>query len=97
MRKALAEGRAAKKKLDTKTLAALENKGYRFLLVKGLTIDNHYDHVEPHYLVLVPVKELPRDPAQKDVYAPIGSDIIRRWATESDESTEIMVVRQPGI
>jgi hypothetical protein len=92
MKKAVAEGRAPKTLLNPGSLAALEAKGYRFVLVKGLTIDNHYEHVEPHYVALIPVKELPRDPAKKDVYAPIKSEILKEWAREKNEGTEFVIL-----
>jgi hypothetical protein len=60
------------------------SKGYNFVLVKGFTTDNHYEHIDPGSLVLVPVKELPTDPGKKDVYAPIGSEILHQWANEKD-------------
>jgi len=95
MRRAIAEGRSRKAILCPETLSLLESKGYKFVLVKGLTIDNHYDHVDPHYLILVPVKELPKDPALKDVYAPLHSEILQQWAMEKNDTTEI-VITMPG-
>ena len=59
MRKAIAEARSATIEFNVEALESLLNQGYKFVQVKGLTIDRHYDYVEPHYLVLVPCKELP--------------------------------------
>jgi hypothetical protein len=92
MRKGVSEGRAAKITLSKKSLASLESNGYKFVLVKGLTIDNHYDHVDPHYLVLVPLKELPADPGKKDIYAPIESEILQQWANEKNGTVEIVII-----
>lgn len=91
MRKGIAEGRSGHTRLNNKSLDKLESLGYKFVLVKGLTSDHHYEHVEPRCLLLVPVKELPSDPAQKDVYAPIGSEILRQWACEVQDSLEFVI------
>ncbi|MBL7739395.1 MAG: hypothetical protein JNK14_09255 [Chitinophagaceae bacterium] len=94
MRKGIAEGRSGTIKLTRHSLEKLESKGYRFVLVKGLTPDHHYEHVEPHCLLLVPIKELPSDPAKKDIYAPIGSEILRQWASEKQDTLEILIANR---
>jgi hypothetical protein len=91
MRKGIAEGRSGTIVFNQKSLDNLESKGYKFVLVKGFTTDNHYEHIDPHCLVLVPVKELPTDPGKKDIYAPIGSDILHQWANEKDSTIEIVI------
>lgn len=72
-------------------LKNLEDKGYKYVQIKGLTMDKHYDYIEPHTMVLVPLKELPTDPAQKDIYEPIESDLLKQWASESSEHFQIMI------
>jgi hypothetical protein len=91
MRKGIAEGRSAHIPLNRKSLEKLELQGFKFVLVKGLTPDHHYEHVEPHCLLLVPVRELPADPAEKDVYAPIRSEILLQWANESHDSLPVVI------
>ena len=49
------------KPLTTEAIHNLQQKGYKYLQVQGFTLDHHAEHVEPHYLMLVPVKELPQD------------------------------------
>ena len=90
MRKGIAEGQGAQR-FDVKTLEGLERKGYKYVQIKGLTKDKYYDYIEPHFLVLVPIKELPSDPNQKDIYEPIGSPILQQWAKETDERLEIVI------
>lgn len=91
MRKGIAEGRSGHMPLNKKSLDKLESQGYKFVLVKGLTSDHHYEHVEPQCLLLVPVKELPSDPGEKDVYAPIQSERLHQWAVEEQGSLEIVI------
>jgi len=91
MRKGIADSMGAHTPLNEKSLSLLEMKGYKYVQVKGLTTDLHYDYVEPSMMILIPLKELPSDPGKKDIYAPIGSDILRQWITENDDRFEVMI------
>lgn len=62
------------KPLTAEALHLLEENGYKYLQVQGFTMDHHAEYVEPHYLMLVPFKELP-----KDVYEPIDSPLVQEW------------------
>jgi hypothetical protein len=66
------------KPLTAEAIHTLEEKGYRYLQVQGFTIDHHAEYVEPHYLMLVPFKELPMD-----VYEPINSPLVHEWISNS--------------
>ena len=90
MRKGINDGRGTVQ-FDLKTLEKLESKGYKYVQIKGLTLDKHYDYIEPHFLVLVPLKDLPTDPNQKDIYEPIGSKILQQWAKEKNEHFEVVI------
>ncbi len=92
MRKGLSEGQGALI-FDLKTLKKLENKGYKYVQIKGLTVDKHYDYIEPHFVLLTPLKELPSDPAKKDIYEPIESEILQQWANERNDHFEIMIAQ----
>jgi hypothetical protein len=92
MRKGIAEGRSAKTVLNKQSLEWLGKRGFKFVMIKGLTIDNHYEYVDPHYLVLVPVKELSKDIGKKGIYAPIESEILQQWAAEKNDTTEIVII-----
>ncbi len=76
---------------NVKALDNLQLLGYKFVQVKGLTIDRHFDYVEPHFLVLVPMKELPTDPLKRDIYEPIKSELLYKWAAEENEFPEIVI------
>ena len=62
------------KALTAEAIFSLEEKGYKYLQVQGFTLDHHPEYVEPHYLMLVPVKELPMD-----IYEPINSELVNEW------------------
>ena len=91
MRKGIAEGQAATTPLTLKSLRTIEDAGYKFVQVKGLTADKHFDYIEPHCLILVPMKELPSEQDKKDIYEPVASELLQQWATEEDENFPIML------
>lgn len=94
MRKAAADGKSGTIKLNKKILDQLQHEGYKFVQVKGLTIDKHYDYVEPSLLVLVPFKELPTDSLRKDIYEPLKSELLYKWAAEKNENPEVVIVNK---
>jgi hypothetical protein len=91
MRKGEAEGQSATIQLTLQALLNLENSGYKFVQVKGLTMDKHYDYVEPHFIVLVPMKELPTSQINKDIYEPVDSELLRQWCNKSDDGTKVFI------
>ncbi|PWT76805.1 MAG: hypothetical protein C5B59_05615 [Bacteroidetes bacterium] len=91
MRKGIADSQAANIPFNQRSLTALEKHGYKYVQIKGLSTDNHYDYIETRFLVLIPLKELPLDPNQKDIYEPIDSKLLRRWAQEENESPKIVI------
>jgi hypothetical protein len=90
MRKGISEGQASTP-LTVKSLKKMEAEGYKYVQVKGLTMDKHFDYIEPHIMVLVPMKELPTDQAQKDIYEPVNSKLLQQWAAEETEGFSIMI------
>ncbi len=90
MRKGITES-SSTTPLTVQMLHKIEKDGYKFVQVKGLTFDKHYDYVEPHFLVLVPMKELPTAQEHKDIFEPIPSVLLHQWATEDDDALEIVV------
>jgi hypothetical protein len=91
MRKGIAEGQAATTPLTLTSLRKIEDQGYKYVQVKGLTADKHFDYIEPHVLILVPIKELPSEQDKKDIYEPVPSKLLQKWATEEDEHFPIML------
>jgi hypothetical protein len=90
MRKGLAQGQATTH-FDSAALKKLERQGYKYVQIDGLTVDKHYDYIEPHFMVLVPIKELPSEQDKKGIYEPIGSEILRQWAAERDDHFEFVI------
>ena len=91
MRKGIADGRSGTVEFNVKALDNLQSRGYRFVHVIGLTADNHYDYTDPDCLLLVPLKELPTDPQKRDIYEPIKSELLYKWAEEVNEHPRILI------
>lgn len=83
-------------KLTFEALDILQEKGYKYLQVQGFTLDHHPEYVEPHYLMLVPVKDLSANQAKMDIYEEINSDLIREWVTASDNSGRLEIFLAAG-
>lgn len=81
------------KPLTIEALVKLQEKGYKYLQVKGFTLDYHPEYVEPHYIMLVPIRNLSTNRSKMDIYEDIDSTLIRDWAatTKNDESFEILL------
>ena len=94
MRKGLAQGRQTTIQFNATVLKKLETDGYRFVQIKGLTVDKHFDYIEPHFMILVPIKDLPADQNNKDIYEPIDSTLLQQWAAEKDEHFEVVIAAQ---
>lgn len=90
MRKGISEGQASTP-LTIKSLQKMEADGYKYVQVKGFTMDKHFDYIEPHIMVLVPMKELPTDPNLKDIYEPTNSKLLKQWAEEENDSFTILI------
>ncbi len=93
MRKAIKEGQISGTLLSLEALIDIGKKGYKFVQVKSLTVDKHYDYIEPSIIMLVPCKELPTDPAKKDIFEPIDSELLRDWARETNDHTQIFIAK----
>lgn len=80
------------RKLSGKILNDLQLEGYKYVQIKGYTVERHPEYVEPHYFMLIPMKTLPTDPQSRDIYEPIESEFLANWALQSnDDHTEILV------
>lgn len=79
--------------LSFEALAKLRKKGYRYLQVQGFTLDHHPEYVEPHYLMLVPIKELSASGEKMGIYEDINSELIKEWvqSADSNDSLEIFL------
>ncbi len=91
MRKGITDTKLGTTAFTANALDKLQSQGYKFVQIRGLTIDRHYDYVEPHFLLLVPYKELPTQQASLDIYEPIKSELLYKWAAEKNEHLEIVI------
>lgn len=82
--------------LTNEALHNLQQKGYKYLQVQGYTLDHHPEYVEPHYLMLVPIKSLSANPEKMDIYEAIDSDLIKAWVKEgsNDNGLEIFLANR---
>jgi len=93
MRKGITEASVNTIPLTQNALQRIEKEGFKYVQVKGLTIDKHYDYIDPHFLVLVPLKELPTEQEKKDIYEPVKSELLRKWANEKQDYLEIVIAK----
>jgi hypothetical protein len=91
MRKGISDYRHATTPFTPGVLDALRRKGYRFVQVRGLTVEGHYDYIEPSRLVLIPFRELPAQPEDKDIYEPIDSELLLAWAYDKGNGVAVFV------
>lgn len=79
--------------LTVEALSTLQDKGYKYLQVKGFTLDHHPEYVEPHYIMLVPVRSLSGNRSKMDIYEDIDSSIFKTWANmqRTNENLEILI------
>lgn len=94
MRKGIAEVNTPTIPLTQSALLKIEKEGFKYVQVKGLTTDKHYDYIDPHFLVLVPMKELPVDQDKKDIYEPISSELLLQWANEKQDYLEVVIAHK---
>ena len=74
------------KPLTSQAITTLQEKGYKYLQVQGFTMDHHAEYVAPHYLMLVPMKELPMD-----IYEPINSDLVNEWINNTNNKDRLEI------
>ena len=90
MRKGIIQSQGAVR-FESRMMELLERQGYKYVQIKGLNRDNRSDYLSPHLLLLVPMKELPADQSEKDIYETIPSSILEQWAKESDDYFNIFI------
>lgn len=72
-------------KLTQQALQRLQREGFEYVLIKGYSVHKKLDYMELNSFRLTPVKALPTDPAQKEIYAPLDSEILLQWAGMGSE------------
>ncbi|MBK8520527.1 MAG: hypothetical protein WAT20_15860 [Ferruginibacter sp.] len=77
--------------LTNEALHNLQQKGYKYVQVQGYTLDHHPEYVEPHYLMLVPIKSLSANREKMDIYEDINSDLIKEWAKAGSNDNRLEI------
>lgn len=77
--------------LTCEALKKLKDAGFRYVQVNAFTLDKRLDYMEPHYFVLMPLKNLPEDNNKKGIYEPIGSPLLVTWANCPDEGIQVFI------
>ena len=77
--------------LTTSVLNDLIKHGFQYVHVRPITFDNKTDYLEPDALVLVPIRELPKDPGNTEIYSPVNSSILNDWASSPNEGVKVLV------
>lgn len=85
----------AGRRLTKESLQELKDLGFRYVLIKGYEVDRCFDLIELNYFTLSPVKELPEDPEEKEIYAPIDSEILMDWACSPDSTVKAYIETTP--
>ena len=68
-------------RLTKEIIEQLKESGFQYVLIKGYSPSRRTDYIELNSFRLTPVKTLPEDPAEKEIYAPLDSKILLDWAT----------------
>jgi hypothetical protein len=78
-------------KLTKDSLQNLKDKGFRYVLVKGYTLDRRMEYIELNNITLTPVKDLSTDPNKKGIYEPIESKILTQWAEHPESGVKVVI------
>ena len=78
-------------RLTAQNLQKLKDNGFQYVLVEGFTRDKRLEYVDPSFLLLTPVKDLPEDIKEKGIFESINSTILKDWAEFPDEGIEVLI------
>ena len=80
-------------RLTYQILQELKEQGFQYVLVKGYDLSRRLDYIQLTHFTLVPVRELPLEPGEKEIYAPIDSEELAEWASSRDEDYAAYIER----
>ncbi|HWB93924.1 MAG TPA: hypothetical protein VG605_18850 [Puia sp.] len=78
-------------RLTKRSLQQLKASGYQYVLIKGYSLSRKVDYIELNSFMLTPVRELPEDPADKEIFAPVDSEILLQWASADSHGVEAYI------
>ena len=82
-------------RLTIKALQQLKDRGFQYVLIKGYSLSRKPDYIELNSFMLTPVKVLPEDPAEKEIFAPVDSEILLQWASPENDSVDAFIEFPP--
>jgi hypothetical protein len=74
-------------------LEMLKQKGFRYVQIKGFTTEKKLDYMEPRYLLLIPIKELPVDSGEMEIYEPVDSKLLVDWAAHPRDGMTVLIAK----
>lgn len=77
--------------LTSESLQELKKKGFRYVRVNAFTKDRQLDYMVPHYIVLVPIHDLPEESDKKGIYELVDSPVLAGWANTPGEGIEVFI------
>jgi hypothetical protein len=80
-----------RRKLTDQTLQELKDEGFQYVLIKDYTPDRRLDHIQLNHFILVPVMQLPTDPGEKEIFAPIDSEVLLDWVSSINPTFEAYI------
>jgi hypothetical protein len=81
-------------RLTEQSLQELKDKGYQYVLVKSYTPDRRLDHIHLNHIILMPVMALPTKPGDREIFAPIDSEVLLDWVSSQDASFEAYIEKE---
>lgn len=76
-------------------LDTLKKKGFRYVQIKGFTTEKKLDYMEPRYLLLIPIRELPVDSGEMEIYEHVDSKLLMDWALHPRDGMDVLISK-PG-
>jgi len=76
----------------TEALTELKGRGFLYVGVNAFSREKRPDYMEPYYIVLAPMKELPAETEKKGIYEPVDSPMLADWANRPGEGIEVWIL-----
>ena len=81
-------------RLTRQSLEKLKADGYRFVLVKSYSIGRAPDYLEMNDFILTPVRELPVNRGEMEIFEPVDSDILSDWVDRADSGIKAFIEKE---
>jgi hypothetical protein len=78
-------------RLTLETLQEVQDRGYKYVLIKDYDVDIHLGYLALKSFTLVPVRELPTAQEFKEIFEPVESEILLSWAQSIDGQLDVFI------